>query len=380
MKLDTQNFIQVSQILERDAKFATYKFALLRATIESIEKQDHHSLRDLDRMILPTGILVEAWIIYYYPLMASERFLPQAKSENPLNEEGKNIAFRKEFKALIEAYEPYGNFQHFYHSYKKGSLSESIQSLVLDLAKKIHQTITIQPMKYIGKSTTGIEYGIYTITSPKKRIPKDAMINSRLLLTHFGTYSISKEFYTVLKYLGGFISGKNAINNAWAEFIVTANKTHHIDKSYVLDLLSLNPDSQRSTFEARKYFNSLPKLFCIWSGKKITSDLAIDHVLPYSHLGNNDLWNLLPTKASINGKKSDKIPSAALIEKQQDLISEYWYGLHKHYTQLFEDEISINLDAKLEFTNGLWMNNGIQALQSKSNFLIDVRGFEEFKL
>ena len=58
MKIDTDQFIQVSQILERDAKFASYKFALLRATIDSIQQQDHHNLRDFNAMILPTGFAI----------------------------------------------------------------------------------------------------------------------------------------------------------------------------------------------------------------------------------------------------------------------------------------------------------------------------------
>ena len=40
MKLDTQSFIRVSQIIERDSKDTSYKFALLRATIDVISLYD----------------------------------------------------------------------------------------------------------------------------------------------------------------------------------------------------------------------------------------------------------------------------------------------------------------------------------------------------
>lgn len=38
--------------------------------------------------------------------------------------------------------------------------------------------------------------------------------------------------------------------------------------------------------------------------------------------GNNDLWNLLPTHPVVNGHKSDKLPSAAVLMAQQGPVLE----------------------------------------------------------
>jgi hypothetical protein len=64
--------------------------------------------------------------------------------------------------------------------------------------------------------------------------------------------------------------------------------------------------------------------------------MAIDHVIPYSAWGNNDLWNLMPSEKLINTKKSDKIPSQDTIKNSSDLIIEYWRLYHNRFGQRFE--------------------------------------------
>lgn len=40
---------------------------------------------------------------------------------------------------------------------------------------------------------------------------------------------------------------------------------------------------------------------------------VIDHAIPFAFWGNNDLWNLLPADAAVNGQKSDKLPRPDLL-------------------------------------------------------------------
>ena len=49
---------------------------------------------------------------------------------------------------------------------------------------------------------------------------------------------------------------------------------------------------------------------------KIKDDeLSIDHVIPWSYLYSDDLWNLVYVKKSENSIKSNRLPSEAMIEK-----------------------------------------------------------------
>ena len=98
-----------------------------------------------------------------------------------------------------------------------------------------------------------------------------------------------------------------------------------------------------------------PNRECFISGKKIEDDLSIDHVLPWSYLFSDDIWNLVYVKKNLNSSKSNKIPNESMIKKlelrnirlldkmkksgindkrvieletsiKKDYVREFWYG------------------------------------------------------
>jgi len=58
----------LAKIIERESKSATYKFTLLRATIEIIHEQEHYlMLHEHNTVSYPMGSMILKWIRYYYP-------------------------------------------------------------------------------------------------------------------------------------------------------------------------------------------------------------------------------------------------------------------------------------------------------------------------
>ena len=382
MNIDTQSFIRVSQIIERDSKDASYKFALLRATIDVISLFDQHIIISKDRVIIPTGLIIERWLWYYYPLIDSEIFLPQKNGEPKTITKGRNIYFRKFFISLIDEYSKYGRFEHFYNDFKKKSLSKDVNSALLNLVKGLHKTITEMPMKFIGNSVSKGYYSIYKLESKRKKIYEGNKLTTELLISQFGSFSIPSDYYLVLKHLGSFIGGDSSLINKWADFVVTANKSHPVEKNYILEKLSIKPESFRDVTEVKSFYKKKQNLHCVWSGKKISNNnLNIDHVLPFAHYLNNDIWNLLPTLNIVNSMKSDKIPTPDLIDKRKDIIIDYWSELHDFFDKGFEEELRISLVPNLDFSNNEnWNNKTLEALKTKSEFLIDIRGLEPWTI
>lgn len=71
-----------------------------------------------------------------------------------------------------------------------------------------------------------------------------------------------------------------------------------------------------------KYKNELMKQFGdgvaidFYSGKPLAnSDISVDHVIPWSFMYSDDIWNLVLTSKSNNSSKSNSIPSQEVIEK-----------------------------------------------------------------
>jgi CRISPR/Cas system Type II protein with McrA/HNH and RuvC-like nuclease domain len=200
------------------------------------------------------------------------------------------------------------------------------------------------------------------------------------LINDYGSFSIPNEYYAAFKLLGSFINGQDSILFQWAEFSVNAsNENLSIEK--VINEVLKSPITERDILESKKLYKSIlekkGKVYCVWTGKKLNK-YDVDHVIPFSIWKNNDLWNLLPSNSSINrNSKKDKIPSPRLIERQKDLILDYWNIIFKEQSNRFQKEIQIALLGNYHFS--VWKEKGIEQLQQRCNYLIENRGFEEWK-
>ena len=70
-------FTRINALIERDNKSTTYKFALLRGVIDIIQDHSPFVTHLNDRVHIPLGLLVEKWLLYYYPILESTFLIPQ---------------------------------------------------------------------------------------------------------------------------------------------------------------------------------------------------------------------------------------------------------------------------------------------------------------
>ena len=95
--MQTDVFQNISKIIERDSKTTTYKFALLRGVIDIIQDNSPFITISKDRVHFPTGLLIEKWMLYYYPILECSTNIPQINGES-------NLAFGVQFKKIITEY------------------------------------------------------------------------------------------------------------------------------------------------------------------------------------------------------------------------------------------------------------------------------------
>jgi hypothetical protein len=381
--VEAQNFKKINTIIERDAKDTTYKFALLRAVIEISQEYYHLRSENKNRVVFPLGLLIDKWLIYFYPLLESQDFIPQKHGETRNSK--RKIAFRRLFNKIIEYYSNKGGFSVFYNDYRNGSIPPDISSDFWNLIKSLKRTITTMPMRYLGRSVSSNEYSIFTYERGKK-IPAfpQKSINQGFIVKTLGTFSFPIELYEVFQYLGSFISGEDSLIYKWAEFSHQAQ--NKLDFEPILKQLRTFPITEKETYDARvayeKMFTQNKYLECVWSGKPITKlkDIHIDHMIPFSIWKNNDLWNLLPSHQSINLKKRDRIPSLKLIDRRKEMILHYWGELHKLHTARFKREITLSLLGKeLGYTRE-GQDLAIDRLKERCYHLISNRGLEEWSI
>lgn len=369
-----ETFINISKIIERDSKSTTYKFALLRGTIDII--QDNSPFIEFkDNLVkIPLGLLIEKWLIYYYPILQSNTKIPQINGNT-------NLAFSKPFIKLISEYEAIGGFSVFYNDLRNKGIPKYLQPSFFELVKKLRDTITAMPMKYIGRSISNDFYSIFNYENTI--ITKNSAIDIETLILDFGTFSIPMEYFEAFKILGSFITGQDSILFKWAEFSVNASGKN-LSTEEVLNEVLVGPITKRNITESKKLYEDIlkekGKFYCVWTGKKLTSlkETNIDHMIPFSIWKNNDLWNLLPSTPRINKNKLDKIPTPEIIERQKNLIIDYWGIISENQSKRFQKEIQVALLGTHSFES--WKTKGISQLQNSCNYLIEKRGFEGWNI
>jgi len=376
LNLSTLNTINA--IIERDSKDSTYKFALLRATIEAIQERIPYIKKTNEWYEIPTGILIFKWIEYYYTIIEYE--LPQRNGDK-ISEN--SLAFRSIFKGITDHYSKKGNgLSQMYNDLIKGNIDKEIADSMLILANKIHLVITDKPMRHIGMSVFNEQYAIFKKGSPKMRISTGDRLSKSYLLEKYGTFLLREYFYHAFEILAGLITGTNSIIYNWAEF--TSQKSRGNMSVYsILDKINTRPVQDRDSSIAKQILKQIESvetpLYCVWSGEKIIMDLNIEHTLPFSIWRNNDLWNLLPSKNKVNSNKSDKIPSSVILDRQRDLIIHYWEIYRRCNQTSFDFQITGNLVMENDLISGNWQSIAFESFKDKCEYLINSRGYEAWE-
>lgn len=369
--MNREVFSNISKIIERDSKSTTYKFALLRGVIDIIDDNSPFIDEVCGRVQIPTGLLIEKWLMYYYPILRSETPIPQINGEAKL-------AFSTQFKKVIDAYELRGGFSAFYNDLKNKGIPNDLKKDFMELVVKLRETITKMPMKFIGRSISNEFYSIFDYENTRMGDPM--YLNVEYLIQNCGTFSLPLAYYQAFKDFGSFINGQNSILFKWAQFSVNASG-QNLSIENVINEVLVSPITARNIEESKKIYrevlNRQGKVNCVWTGDKLQS-YDIDHVIPFTVWKNNDLWNLLPAKPSVNNKKRDRIPTPELIEKQKDLILSYWHLIQQNQNDRFQREMQMALLGKRNFDN--WQQTGLTQLQNSCNYLIESRGFEAWSI
>jgi hypothetical protein len=110
--MDRNVFLNISKIIERESKSTTYKFALLRGIIDIIQDNSPYISFSNDKAIVPVGLLIEKWLIYYYPIFESKESIPQIHGKS-------KIAFYDEFQKVINYYKTNNGLSGFYNDLRK---------------------------------------------------------------------------------------------------------------------------------------------------------------------------------------------------------------------------------------------------------------------
>jgi 5-methylcytosine-specific restriction endonuclease McrA len=129
------------------------------------------------------------------------------------------------------------------------------------------------------------------------------------------------------------------INYRWSLMLENYNSSPRVGKKVkITDEKFIQRKSLNRYFKLIEFDNTEKR--CFICGRPIIGKPAIDHVIPWSYLYSDDLWNLVFVHDSCNSKKSDNVPNEEAIIRLEDrnrrLIKEFEETNHinKDYLEL----------------------------------------------
>lgn len=373
---------ELSTILERDSTSASYKFALLRAAIEVVLEQSPFIKIEEKRVAIPGWLIVEKWLLYYFPIFSDTAFIPQVSSDKDLDNP---IKFRQLFSPITDYYSTNGGYEAFFVDLRSKYIPAPIQDQFLELSDYTFDLIRNMPMKYFGNSLASTPeekfYRVFQYEKGRKKKAITGPIDTLSLLDRYAHFFLPKSYYELFEVMGAYILGTGSIIQRWAEFTANlARGKSDVTVSKMLDILSTSPVEAREVRLSQQLFTNLLEnqrtLRCVWSDKNISikSGLNLDHVVPFSVWKNNDLWNLLPASKQVNKEKSNKIPPKEKLEARREAILHYWTFLYKSEPEIFMREVKKSLLGHYEGSE--WQRISFEQLTKSCQHLIDERGFE----
>ena len=129
------------------------------------------------------------------------------------------------------------------------------------------------------------------------------ILNNKNKTIEVNNPSILKEYADVLF---------EVINYRWVQVLETYNSSPRISKK--IKITDRGGIIRKPLTKFKKYL-SLTDEACFVCGGSLKDDLSIDHMIPWSFIFSDDLWNLVYTHKGCNSSKSNKIVSESQIEK-----------------------------------------------------------------
>ncbi len=308
----TGAFPLIRNIVVNDAKASTYKVGLLRTLLRIAEGHPGAVLEQTEHQVsLPMGLVALYWLKLYKPLL-DHYDIQQSSSRS-----GLGFVKANGWDKIRSI-----NSNDFYIGacYLDTTTAQDIYRTLKDIASVIKN----MPARYI--TLPGTKNEVFHVELERTQKPSGPLVLDHSFLTSLGRFYVPRDIWDALARFSIWI--EPALVNEWSQLMASyqSNQTRFSATDYLQALSWEHPE--RTTSRVRKRVEQVlqsDSVQCCWSGRAIQrSGYAIDHAFPFARWPNNDLWNLLPTKPTINSAKSDKLPSTQTLRHAKELILHWW--------------------------------------------------------
>lgn len=298
-------------ILQSD-KSSTYKLGLLRA-VSRIADGSQGMARSIgeDMISIPLGLLGLFWVRLYKPLV--DENLPQT----PSNQGTKGLGFIKDSWSALTLSSLDLRPGMRVSSENSNALHRTIRDAV--------DTITKMPAHFM--TFPGTQEPIFKAIKIKSvNLSRDIYLDEAYLRS-FGEMLVPVHLWKALVRYDAWI--EPALESEWIRLMegYLEKQGKESDIRVMIRTMQWSEPSRDVSLVKKigQPFLSENRLFCVWSGKRLTEKtFEVDHCFPWAVWPCDDLWNLFPAHRTANHQKSARLPSARVLLNAADRIMEWW--------------------------------------------------------
>ncbi|AEK19743.1 HNH endonuclease [Methanococcus maripaludis X1] len=295
----------------------TYKMAWAKALVETA------SLKNIDSdLVIPFEKIAELFLKYYWDQTI---YFDLIQGSN-LKKIPEVLRYTKELIALY--YIKKEDYRPKHYEYAKNDIDlENKNKTIKRIVKTLGQDVSWRFMNLGGET-----YHLYELNE--------------------NTVILSLENAKLLKKYSDFLLP--LINYRWTQMLESFNHSPRISsKVRAIDENKIKRDVLNKFKEYLDYEFDDGKRYCFYSGKELNDeDCTIDHVIPWSFMYSDDIWNLVYCDKSENSRKSNRIPDENTInalELRNKLLLEKLKENNKTGKRVDELKLAIEKDYVKKF-------------------------------
>lgn len=266
----------------------TYKMAWAKAITEISLEIDYNNESQYIEITLE---LIAKKVLKYY--WEQTIYFNLVQGSNP-NKPPKIVSLTKE---LIDVYQEKVNSKQPLKFYKamvetvvKGDYERTINKIVIALKQDVSY-------RFLNLGSKKID-NIYEYTKG----------NDKLIMPKTNLLELNRNHLIVF----------DTINFRWTSILEGFNHSPRISKKVkVIDIKKVKRKPLGKFKEYIEYENK--ENICFICGKKIVNETpSIDHIIPWSYLYDDNLWNLVFTHKNCNSRKSNIIPNEEMVNRLEE--------------------------------------------------------------
>ena len=278
-------------IITQSARDVTYKFALARFLL------DYSEMPNVQTKVA-FNTIAEYFLRYYWPQICNSKLKQGVRDEN--QKDGNKSKSNKNKSKIVKILNKHFPEPYYHQNYRQiqKEQPENTEKCIISIEKECFRIVTFAFQRIKNAKDVTPMFFKYKITGQKKSRPDQVYVDMNYGI-EINPHAIDffKRFHVLLK---------KAVILEWARFLEPFNS------GYPEIIRSIEFENENRSLTTEKKWLRKIEHNCFYCNKPVdkmkNDEVHVEHIIPYSYLKHNKMWNLTLACERCNCKKLGTLP------------------------------------------------------------------------